>query len=570
MELREFLAPITRWWWLIAAAMIVAMGFSLVAVMNQDPIYQTSTTLLIGSAIQNPNPDINNLYLSESLATTYADVAQREPVREGTMKVLGLTWLPSYVAQPVAQTQLLQIIVTDTDPARAQAVANELAQQLILQSPTNRPGVAQRQEFINKQLDDLEVKIQQTQNELDARQTELSNLVSARQIADVQNQIAALQNKLLTLRDNYASLLGNSERGAINSLTVIEPAGLPSAPVGPNKVLLILTAAVFGAAIAVGAAYLLEYLDNTLKSPEEIKRLTGLPVLTGIPIITGEHYSDKLVTVKSPLSPITESYRSLRTGIQFSMVDRPGNMALLISSPNPSEGKSITAANLAVVLAQAENRVLLIDADLRRPVIHRIFALQNRYGLTDLLKSARFEDPDGRLDESINQLVQKTPIDGLLVLTSGPIPPNPSELLSSQKNKQLLEALTKRFNYVIIDCPPLLVVTDAMVLGNQVDGVIVVIDADNTPKNQLKQCVDGLREANANLLGVVVNRLSTKMDGYYNYYSYYYSRRSGNGQYGYSASDVPAKGKRGIFGSTHQTQGSEAKKSQPKEPKPQS
>jgi non-specific protein-tyrosine kinase len=548
MELREFLAPLLRWWWLLLAAAVVAAGFSMIVGLQQPPVYQTNTTMMIGSAIDDPNPSDMALYTSQQLAATYADIATRQPVRKATMAALGLSWLPRYVARPVANTQLLEIIVNDSDPARAQAVANELANQLILQSPTSRPEDQARQGFINRQLDDLEKKIEETQVEVDARQSELSNLTSARQIADTQNQIYALQTKLDTLRSNYTDLLANTQRGALNTLTIIEPAVLPGSPVGPNVPLLVLTAAAFALVVAVGATYLLEYLDNTIKSPDEIKRLTGLPMLVGIPAITGETYPEKLVTVKHPRSPISEAYRSLRTGVQFSNIDRPENNALLVTSPNPSEGKSITIANLATVMAQAGLRVILVDSDLRRPVMHKVFELENHSGLTDLLRNVKLTDIEQSVDHWLDQLVQPTKTEGLWLLTSGPIPPNPSEILGSKTNMVLIEALKRRYDYVVFDSPPVLIVTDAVVLSTLVDGTILVVDADQTQKNQLRQSVERLREVNANMLGIVVNRLSPKMNGYSGYYHYYYYRKSGNGGYGYQAG-TPGKNGKGFPGS---------------------
>lgn len=528
MELREIFAPLIRWWWLLLAAAGIAAAFSLFAGMQQPPIYRTKATLMIGRAIEDPNPTDISMYTSQQLATTYADIALRQPVQNATMTALGLTWLPEYLVRPVANTQLLEVVVTDTDPVRAQAVANELANQLIEQSPTSRQSNQDRQAFINQQLDELETKIKETQDQIDARQGELANLTSARQIADTQNQIYALQSKLDTLRYNYTNLLANTQQGALNTLTIIEPALLPDGPVGPNIPMLMVTAAAFALAVAVGAVYLLSYMDNSIKSPEEIKRLTGLPMLVGIPTITnGEGYPDKLITVKQPRSPVAEAYRSLRTGVQFSTIDRPESTALLVTSPSPSEGKSVTAANLAAVIAQAGQRVLLIDADLRRPVMHKIFGANNHAGLTELLRNIKLNELDECLDAWLDKVIQQSSVEGLWLLTSGPIPPNPSELLGSNTNRALLNALKKRFDYLVLDSPPVLIVTDSVVLGTQVDGVILVVDGDRTQKNQLRQSVERMGEVNANLLGIVVNRLSAKKEGYSTYYHYYDYQKAG-------------------------------------------
>jgi len=533
MELKDILSPLLKWWWLIVASTMVAAVTSGVVAFQQPPVYRATTTLMIGSAIENPNPNTMEFYLGEQLAATYADIAQRAPVREATMQALGLDWLPPYVASPIAQTQLLQISVTDTDPLRAQVVANELADQLILQTPTGRVDQT-REDFINQQLDDLQEKIKETQDEIEVRQSELANLNSARQIADAQSQIAALQNKLFTLQGNYADLLGNTQGGALNALTVIEPASFPTTPVGPNRLMTIVTSAAVGFALAAAAAYLLEYLDNSIKSPEEIKKLADLPMLTGIPSIPGgEKYPSKLITLNKPRSPISESYRQLRTGIQFSTIDSPENTSVLVTSPGPTEGKSITAANLAVVIAQAGKRVLVLDADLRRPVQHRIFGLHNRAGLTNLLRDVELYRLENGLDSLIEEYAQTTEIENLMVITSGPIPPNPSELLGSAKMTQTLATLNSYFDYIVLDSPPSLLVTDSIILSIAVDGTLIVIDSSRTSKSQLKECAERLREVNATLLGVVVNRLSPKADGFYYYYNYYYYKKKADTTYGY-------------------------------------
>ena len=211
----------------------------------------------------------------------------------------------------------------------------------------------------------------------------------------------------------------------------------------------------------------------------------------------------------------------------------PRHTAVMVTSPRPSDGKTITAANLAVVLAQAGNKVLLLDADLRRPSLHKLFELSNRSGLTDIYHSLSVHTHADSIDESVELYTKTTRIEGLSIITSGPLPPNPSELLGSKFSKLLLELLKIHFDYIVIDTPPTLVVTDSIVLSTKVDGVLVIIDANKTPKNQFKECIDALREVNATLLGVVVNRLTIQTGGYASYRRYYYYRHSYGKEYGY-------------------------------------
>ncbi|MEZ4516172.1 MAG: Wzz/FepE/Etk N-terminal domain-containing protein [Chloroflexota bacterium] len=219
MELKALIAPLRKWWWLILASTLIAAITSYVAVSQQADIYQARATLLIGSAINNPNPTGNEFWLSQQLAQTYTDIAQREVIQDAVKESLGLSWLPAYSASAVPDTQLIEITVTDSSPERAMVVANEVANQLILQAPTNKQGaIEERGDFVDTQLDELETKIEETNAEILAKQDELAGLFSARQIADAQGQISALEAKRNTLQSNYAALLASTSQGAVNSL----------------------------------------------------------------------------------------------------------------------------------------------------------------------------------------------------------------------------------------------------------------------------------------------------------------------------------------------------------------
>lgn len=553
MELKAYIAPLRKWWWLIVAATVIAGSISYFAASRQPPIFRAQTTLLIGSAINNPNPSGNEFWLSQQLAETYTDIVQREVVRQAVMSELGLSWLPAYAARTVPNTQLIEIAVTDSNPERAMVVANELARQLILQTPTSgeQAGSAERQAFIQRQLDELEINIDQTATEITAKQEELGTLFSARQIAVTQDEIRALEIKLDTLRDNYAALLASTSQGAVNSLSVIEPATVPQAPVGNAMIMTALMAAAIGFSLAAGAAYLLEYLDDTVKSPEDVQAASQMPTLSGIAEYRAiEANAGPLVTMEQPRSPISEAYRALRTAVLFTNVDKRIR-TVLITSAGPSEGKSYTAANLAVVMAQAGHRVLLVDADLRRPTQHRIFKIPRGYGLTDLLVDMNASVEPTELVQTfvnLNKAVVESSQPGLFVLKSGSVPPNPSEVVGSAKMKLLLQLLPTRFDFVIIDSPPTLAVTDAVILSTRMDSVLLVAKASATRRNQLKQAVQRLREVNANLSGVVLNRLTPANGEYYFYYyekSYYTSDKGdGSGGDGEEAAEPSMKKRR--------------------------
>jgi capsular exopolysaccharide synthesis family protein len=226
-----------------------------------------------------------------------------------------------------------------------------------------------------------------------------------------------------------------------------------------------------------------------------------------------------LIAISEPRSPTAEAYRVLRTAIQFSIVDKK-NSILLLTSGVPAEGKSTTAGNLAVVLAQAGNHVLLIDGDLRRPSQHTLFGLSNKRGVTSLLLKLNVDDSDIEVRNLVDDTVQPTQVEGLQVMTCGPIPPNPSELLGSSKMRHLLSVLDKQFDFVIIDSPPMLSVTDAAVLSALAGTTLVVVRANKSRKGEFKQVVARLADVNANLAGVVLNSLKAGSDGYKIYYYY--------------------------------------------------
>jgi polysaccharide biosynthesis transport protein len=517
MELKQLLAPLQKWWWFIALAALLAGGSSHYFASQQPPIYQARATLMIGRALETPNPGGNEFTLSQQLAAAYAEMAMREAVREETMAALGLSRLPEYRVWAPPNSLLIEIQVVAGDPVLAQAVANELANQLILRSPTAPEAADQDQlAFINEELEHLQQAIAETRDEIAAKQEELRHLVSAQKINEMQTQIGGLQTKLGLLQSTYASLLANTQRGAINTLTVIERASLPRRPVGPNVLYTVLISSALGLVMATTAAYALSYLDDTVREPAEIGRISDLPLLATVPKFKVEGENGTLITLNQPRSPVSEAFRELRTAVRFSNVDKPPRK-LLITSGSRDEGKSVTAANLAIVLAQAGHDVLLIDGDLRQPQQHRQFNLNNQQGLTDLLlllelrpKNAAHETAGG-----LQGFIQGTSIVGLSVLTSGPVPPNPSEVLGSEKMKLALETLSTRFDMIIVDSPPCLVVTDATVLTTQTDGVIVVARAGQTRQHELQKALQRLQAVNANVIGISLNALRHKRMSYY-------------------------------------------------------
>ena len=508
MELQQYFVVIRKWLWLIVACVLVAAVSSYLGTLQMPRIYQATTTVMVGRVLEQRDPNAQDLYLSQQLAQTYADMVRRRPILEGVAEALGLDYVPSAAnvsARQVPGTQLLEIAVRDTQPERARAIADIIAYQLILQSPTEAGEERQRRAFVQTQLENLESRIQETQDEIDEGQAMLESANSARAIQQYQANIAALQMKLSNYQSTYASLILTLQGGGVNYISVIEPATTPTVPISPRVGETVMLASAIGLILAVGGAFLIEYLDDTIKTPDDVTRTADLPTLAGIARIEGETYPEKLITVRHPLSPIVETYRLLRTNLQFSSVDKPVH-TLVVTSPGPTEGKSVTLANLAVVMAQSGLRVVVVDADLRRPALHKIFSLPNSHGLSDAIL---------QLNPPVGEHLQATEVENLWVLVSGPLPPDAAGLLGSERMGAIIEELKGQMDMVLLDSPPSLVVADAVILGTRVDGVLLVNDVGHTRRSEARQVAEDLRRVRANLLGVVLNRLSRGRGGYY-------------------------------------------------------
>ena len=520
MDLSVYIKPLLRWWWLLALASLVAVVSTFLSIRGQPALYEARTTLMIGRAIDDPNPNQGEFTLAQQLAESYADVANREPIQEATKAALDLDRLPTYLARAVPLSQFIEIYVTDTNPLRAQVVANELANQLVLRSPTGEGSEDQiRRDFIFSQLDDLQIQILDTQDEIVTFQEKLGTINSASELQETRNQISALQQKLTTLQTTYASLLSNTQQGATNTLTVVESAGLPTNPVGSNKTVIIVLAAGIGFILAAGAAYLLEYLDDTLKTPEEITQTLDLPVIGFIgETENSEGSKNGLYVSHYPRSPFAESYRALRSNLKFMGINKPLK-SILVTSANVDAGKTSVAANLAAVIAQGDKKVILVDADLRRPSVHEFLNLDNNYGLSGIFQNGL------NVSEAMTVFGGKN----FNVITSGKTPPNPSELLGSEGMELILGRLEEVADFVIVDSPPS-IVTDTIDLSSKVDGVLVVIRPGQTSKKLAKAMMEQFNISGARMLGVVLNRIPQK--GLANYGSYYYySPYYSNGEY---------------------------------------
>jgi polysaccharide biosynthesis transport protein len=511
MEIRQYLEPLIKWWKLILVACLLAGISSFLVVSRQAPIYQTRVSLVIGRAVYEANPSGGEIGLAQQLASYYANIAEREVIRNATMTALNLPFLPSYSSQAVPNSQIIEITVTDTDPYRAQAVANELANQLIKQSPSN-PDLREqkREDFIRGQLELLETQIQETQDEIAQKENEMGSLNSARQLSEAQGDIAALRQKLTTLQSNYATMLGSSLGRAPNSLNLMETAALPTRPIGPDRFTTILMSIAIAFLISAGAAYVIEYLDDTIETPEEINRTLNLPVIGFIPEINKEVDKASIVSER-PKSLVAEAFRALKVSLDFNQVNTPAR-SFLVASVSKTEGKSMVASNLALTFAISGKKVILLDADLRRPSLHTNLKLPNEKGLSSLLLHP---------EQSIQEYITPMAVENLSVITAGEPVPNPGDLIGSQRMKDILSELSERTDYLIVDGPPILV-TDSSILSTEVDDILIVVGFGLTRKSEAVVALKRLESVGAKIAGVVLNRIPRNNRGYYRLYHYDY------------------------------------------------
>jgi capsular exopolysaccharide synthesis family protein len=476
-------------------AVVAAFGLSSV----QAKVYEARASLIVGTSINQVNPDLNGLLASQQLAATYATIATTRPVLDAVITKLGLQTtagelVKNITASTGTDSTFLTVTVHDGDPTRAMNIANSLADQLITVSTSLSSSNLDIRASVDSYLKATEAQIKQEQ----AQAVTLSGNQNRTPAQDA--ALAALQTDLVNLRATYATLLAFSSAASANLLSVIEPAVAPDTPISPRPLLNVLLAGVLGLLLSGAAILIAAYLDDTIKNPADVEDVVALPTLGTVGRMTGGRGKSeiyRLATLLYPRSAIAESYRMLRSNLEFARVDRPIH-TILVTSSLPGEGKTVTAANLAIAFALEGRRVLLVDADLRKPAVHTLFDVPNTQGLTTMLRS------DTVTLESVAHTNEQ---ERLKVLTSGPLPPNPAEMLGSQRMLTVLQRLQANQDVLIIDSPPLRAVTDAAILSAFVDGTLLVIDASKSRRPAVRLGREALNRVNAQILGVVLNRV---------------------------------------------------------------
>ncbi|MGM7777335.1 polysaccharide biosynthesis tyrosine autokinase [Arthrobacter sp. KNU-44] len=448
MDIHEYLRILRRSWILIAAMTLLGLLAGGTATILIKPTYTSDTQLFV--ALQNSG-SVQDLQqgntFSQARVQSYVKTVTTPIVLQPAIDSLGLSMSVDDLAKTVRASTDLNTVLINI------SVTNE--------SPAQAAAVAQ-----------------------------------------------AIANSLVKAVDS----LEKPKTGASSpiNLSIITPAKVPTEASAPNVRLTLILGFVIGLALGIGAAVLRSLLDNRIRVEADLRGLTNAPVLGGV-TLDGDVTKKPLLTQIDPQSPRSESFRQLRTNLQFANVSGKAS-SVVVTSSIPGEGKTTTATNLAIALAQAGQTVCLVDADLRRPMVGEYLGLERSVGLTTALI--------GQAD--VNSLLQQWGTDQLYVLTSGQIPPNPSELLGSGEMKDLILRLESAFDTVIIDAPPVIPVTDAAVLSQHVGGVLVVVNTQLMKQQILLKSLTSLELVGANILGVVLNRLPAKgVDAYsYTYQGY--------------------------------------------------
>lgn len=511
MELRQQFAVIRTWWRLIVLGTVLA-GLLAYVVSNAvlPRVYRADARLLVGQHLQTSGASAAAFQTSIFLARTYAELATDWPVlarvKDEVGSPLPADWLEgSFRVEASDQQPFIDISATSGSAQEAADLANAMADALVALAPSL--GGDDPSQFIADDLRATRTQIDQTREERD----QLAAL--ADRTAAQQQRLETLDARLVSLRSLYASLLGYQSNANPNQISIVAPALVPDGPASPRPLFNTAIAAMLGLLVMVGVAFGWEKFDDRLKTPEDVERVTGLPTLGQIVRMPGDRRREpfyRLAVLLFPRSTAAEAFRAVRTNIEFASVDEPIR-SLVVTSAVAGEGKSVVAANLALVFAQAGRRTLLVDADMRRPTLDGLFQLPNAAGLTTLLVS----------DAQLADVTQATEDENLHVITTGPLPPNPAELLNSHRMESILARLEEAADIVVFDSPPVAAVTDSAVLAVRADGTILVIRASSTHEPAVRRAQAALSSVGARVLGVVLNAVGS--DAHQPYYGSYHA-----------------------------------------------
>jgi succinoglycan biosynthesis transport protein ExoP len=496
--------------WSIVAMAVLTAGAAAAFSALQTPTFDSSAEVLVtpvalsSSDVATPPNIETERKIAESPSVAQL-VVQRLDLSTSSQGLLG-----SLSVEVATNTEILEITYTDPNPETARLRADAFARAYI---------DFRRQQAQNRLLavsEGIQTQINRLNNQLTSLNERISEEPSPAERATLQTTATSISSRIAILQQEL------SEIATPRSLTggeIVAPASLPQSPASPNYPLNIALALIVGLALGVALAFLRERLDDRLKGRGDLEVHAGAPVLAVVPKVADwkQPATPLLVTIAEPKSGPSEAYRTLRTSLLFSAAQR-GAKTVMVTSPHQGEGKTSTAANLGVVLAQAGKRVIVVSADLRKPRLHRFLGVSNENGVTRFLSG----------EISPQEALQRTPvIENLLVAPSGPIPGNPAELLGSEAMGQFLGQLREVSDFVLIDAPPVLALADALALVPLTDALLLVADSERTSRSSIQHAREQLDQVDARVIGAVLNNFDpakARPYGYYyrSYYAYQY------------------------------------------------
>jgi polysaccharide biosynthesis transport protein len=481
-----------RKWWVISLALL-GLAVSLAISFAETKQYAASAQVLVQPSSQASALGASQQPVTSTDVQTMLQLVTSAPVTKAVQRTLGSA--PSVTAAEVAQTNVIGITAISASPARAAATANAYAKAFVsYQQAVALDSLAQAEGQLRSQIKSIGKQIKQL-----------------RGTAGTASEQTALVNQQAVLSEQLTQMQVNSA-GETSGLVLVTPAQAPSSPSSPKPTEDGLLGLVAGLILGLAAAFLRESLDDAISSTEAAEEFGGATVLAAVPMVSSWKKRDRplVVSLARPMSPAAEAYRSLRTSVQFARQERDLR-TIVVTSPAAAEGKTSTLSNLGAMFAQAGQRVVLVSCDLRKPRLGQFFGVDEGLGLTTAILG----------EQPVEELIQAVPgDDNLWLLGSGQLPPNPAELLNGRRIQQVFSTLRQHFDLVLIDSPPVLPVTDAVVLASDADATLLVVAAGQTSRGDLQRAAEKLGQVNARVVGLVLNETTRQGGGYGYRYGY--------------------------------------------------
>ncbi len=497
-----------RWWWILVIGTLLGGMAGWAAASRAESSYQADAKLLLDRSSLSSAPDnsasaYNNILAAERLTQTFGQLVTTRTVLNESLARMGeeangmtaSSLEAALTVTVIPDTQIIKIDATDPDPDRAALIVNTVAEVFASQAATIRPEISvENADALQASIDDIVGQMEETQRQI----TELEARSDANSGA-IQTQLRDLRTQLGQDQSRHAELVETQQRMTINAaesgvlVKIVDPAVASGTPVNSNPSFLLFAGLLTGFILAGGVVFVLGYLDNTVKDPADVQRITGRNALGLIPSFEHPEQFEALTDLRSPPA---EAFRALRTNLQFATVGKVVR-SLVLTSAAPGEGTTTTATYLAMVLSQGGQRIILVDANLRHPSLHRVADVANRAGVTNLLL--------GDSLESVEDYLRSTDLEHLKILTSGPLPPNPADLLNSRRMEDLIKHLELKADLVIIDCPPLRY-ADALIVTGMSSGALVVAASGKTRSNDLADAIGTIEQTGRPIFGTILNK----------------------------------------------------------------